>query len=137
MRLMERSRWLAVTSAVQLTSDLAGFVIADRRRLPADPVGVHLHVPRTHMVRNSALLGTGQSAPIVMLAAQVWATGRLLRGPDETARKTLGALGMAMVGGYLVERGSPLWPGHRERWATTAFAVGLAGSAAMAALARR
>ena len=134
---MERSRWLAVTSAVQLASDVAGFVIADRRRLPADPVGVHLHIPRTHMVRNSVLLGTGESAPLVMVAAQVWATCRLMRGPDETARKTLRALGAAMVGGYLIERGSPLWPGHREPWATAAFSVGLAGSAAMTALARR
>ncbi len=134
---MERSRWLAVASAVQLASDVAGFVIADRRRLPADPVGVHLNIPRTHMVRNSVLLGTGESAPLVMVAAQAWATYRLMRGPDETARKTLQALGAAMVGGCLIERGSPLWPGHRERWATTAFAMSLAGAAAMAVLARR
>ncbi len=134
---MERSRWLAVTSAVQLASDVAGFVVADRRRLPADPVGVHLHIPRTHMVRNSVLLGTAESAPLVMVAAQAWATYRLMRGPDETARKILQALGAAMVGGCLIERGSPLWPGHRERWATTVFAVSLAGAAAMAVLARR
>ena len=134
---MERSRWLVVTSVVQLASGVAGLVIASRRRLPADPVGVHLHLPRTHMVRNSLLLGTAESAPLVMMAAQAWATGRLMRGPDETARRALGALGAAMVGGYLIERGSPLWPGHHERWSTAAFAVGLAASAAMAALARR
>ena len=134
---MERYRWLAVTSAVQLASGLAGFVIAVNRQLPADPVGVHLHIPRTHLVRNSLVLGTGESAPLLMVAAQGWATCRLMRGPDETARRALRVLGVAMVGGYLIERGSPLWPGHRERWATTAFAVGLAASGAMAVLARR
>jgi hypothetical protein len=134
---MERGRLLAVVSAAQLLTGVAGLAIAARRTLPADPVGVHLNVPRDHIVRNSVVLGTGQSAPILMMAPQLWATLRVARRGDSVAARTLGYLGTAMVGGYLVERGSPLWPGHRDGLATSVYLAGLAGSLAMAGLGLR
>jgi hypothetical protein len=40
----------------------------------------------------------------VMLGAQAGAIMALLRGPSPAARRLLGGLGAAMVGGYLAER---------------------------------
>lgn len=119
-------------SAVQLAAGLAGLAIAARRGQPADPVGLHLNVPHEHIVRSSTILGTAQSAPLAMMAPQAWAILRLLRGDNPSAARTLGRLGATMVGGYLVERGSPLWPGHRDRIATPVYLVGVAGAVAMA-----
>lgn len=134
---MDRNQWLAAISGVQLATGLAGLAIAARRKLPADPIGVHLNVPRSHIVRNSVVLGTGQSAPILMMAAQARATLRLARGNDAAAGRTLGVLGAAMVAGYLVERGSPIWPGHLDRVATPTYVGGLAAAVAMARLGLR
>ncbi len=127
---------LAAVSTSQLLSGLAGLALAARRRTPSDPVGVHLHVPRDHIVRSSVVLGTGQSAPMVMMALQAWATLRVARADDPRAVRVLRSLGAVMVGGYLVERASPLWPGHRDAVATPVFVAGLAGAVAMAVLAR-
>ena len=87
------------------------------------------------MVRNSILLGTGESAPLVMVAAQAGPRAASCEAGRDRPQ-ALGALGAAMVGGYLIERGSPLAmpPGTMG---DGGLAVGLAGSAAMAALARR
>jgi hypothetical protein len=127
---------LAAVSAGQLLCGLAGLAVAVRRRTPSDPVGMHLHVPRDHILRGSVLLGTGQSAPLVMMALQAWATLRVAQREDARAVRVLRALGTVMVAGYLVERASPLWPGRRDAVATPVFAGGLAGAVAMVVLAR-
>jgi hypothetical protein len=129
------TRALAAVSAAQLLSGVAGLGLAARRRTPSDPLGVHLNVPRDHIVRNSVVLGTGQSAPLVMMALQAWATARLTRAADPRAVRVLRVLGAVMVFGYLVERGSPLWRGHRDPVGTPVFLVGLAGAVGMLTLA--
>jgi hypothetical protein len=138
---MDRAAALAATSTVQLASGLAGLAIATNRRLPADYLGLHLKLPAGHLLRDSTVLGTAQSAPLVMMALQADAVRRLLgnRGPSEAARakRILGWLGVAMVAGCLVERESPLWRGHRDQLATPPFAASLLCSAAMAVLGLR
>ena len=89
------------------------------------------------MVRNAIVLGTGQSAPNVMMATQALAIARLARDRSPRARRTLGVLGAVMIGGYLIERESPLWRGHRDPLATAVFVKGFAGAVAMAVLGLR
>ena len=93
---------LAAASAAQLAAGLAGLVVAVRRRRHYD-VGFMKGDPE-HVARDSLWAGTAYSAPVTMLAAQVWATARLRRGPDDLARRLLGLLGIVMVPGYLMER---------------------------------
>lgn len=87
-------------------------------------------------MRSSVVLGTGQSAPMAMMALQAWATLRVARAEDPRAERVLRTLRAVMVGGYLVERASPLWPGHRDAVATPVFVAGLAAAVAMVVLAR-
>ena len=134
---MNADRRLAVVSAVQLMIALGGLVIAVRRRLPSNPVLVPITFPTSHMARDSILFGTARSAPGVMLTAQAAATASLLHEPGARARKLLGVLGAIMVFGYLVERESPLWPGHGGRLDTPLFAGGFVGAVAMARLGLR
>ena len=49
------------------------------------------------MFGDSWLIGTGLSAPVVMLTSQAIATLRLAAGPNQRARRTLGALGAVMA----------------------------------------
>ena len=134
---MDKGRRLAVVSAVQLLTQLAGLRIALRRQLPPNFVLVNGPRVTAHLSRTSILLGTARSAPGVMLGAQAAATASLLARPGPRARTTLGMLGLAMVLGHLVERNSPLWPGHRDPVSTPLYALGLAGSITMGALALR
>ena len=131
---MDRAAALAATTAAQLASGLIGLVVATRRRLPANYLGLHLELPAGHLLRDSTVMGTAQSAPLVMMALQAEAIHRLLgnRRPSVAARaeRTLGWLGVAMVAGCLVERESPLWRGHRDRVATPPFAASLLDHAA-------
>ena len=62
-----------------------------------------LHGHRDQVARDAAFMGTAFSAPLVMLVAQAVATARLLRRASTTAEWVLGALGTAMVPGYLGE----------------------------------
>ncbi len=66
------------------------------------------HVPLLHgradkVARDSLLMGTALSAPVVMLATQVVATARLVRRQSTPERLVLGALGATMVVGYFAE----------------------------------
>ena len=73
-----------------------------------------------------------------MLATQGWAVARLLRGPDERARRALRLLGTGMVAGYLMERWNRalLRPGGFDPVETPLVAGGMAGAVAMAVLGR-
>lgn len=134
---MDADRRLAAVSAVQLMTGLGGLVIGVRRRLPSNPLFVPIEFPTAHIARDSILFATARSAPGVMLAAQAAATVSLLHEPGARARKLLGVLGAIMVFGYLVERESPLWPGHGGRIDTPLYAGGLVGAVAMARLGLR
>jgi hypothetical protein len=93
---------LLAVSAAQLTAGLAGLAVAVRRRRNYD-VGFMRGSPE-HVRRDAVWAGTAYSAPVPMLAAQLWATGRLRSGPDDGPRRVLGLLGAVMVPGYLMER---------------------------------
>jgi hypothetical protein len=101
MRAMDRDRLLGVVSAVQLTTGIVGLAVALKRRHPYDvPL---LHGRPDQVARDSVLMGTALSAPLVMLAAQWVATRRLLRGARAPADRVLGGLGATMVAGYFAE----------------------------------
>jgi len=127
---------LVAASSVQLAAGLAGQVVALRRRR-------HYDVPfmtgsPDHIGRDSWWFGTAFSAPSYMLAAQAWAIARLVRGPDERARKALRLLGTSMISGYLSERQCRrrLTPGGLDPIETPIVAAGFGGTIAMAVLAR-
>jgi hypothetical protein len=129
---MGRQRILVTVSAAQMLTGLVGLAIAVRRRLPSDPMGVHLNLSADHLARDQVILGTARSAPGVMLLIQAVSTATLARQPSTRAIRTLGVLGAIMTFGYLVERRSPLFPGHYDSVSTPLFAGGLVGAAAMA-----
>jgi len=62
------------------------------------------HGQESAVSRDSLLMGTALSAPVMMLGAQAWATAALARRPDPAAQRVLGGLGAAMAAGYLAER---------------------------------
>ena len=130
-----RSALVAVSTA-QLAAQLAGHVVALRRRR-------HFDVPYMtgspdHLGRDWLWFGTAYSAPSYMVAAQAWAVARLLRGPDERARQVLRLLGTCMIPGYLSERDCRrhLAPGALDPVESPVVAAGLGGAVAMAVLAR-
>lgn len=93
---------LVAISSIQLVAQLAGQMIALRRRR-------HFDVPflagsPEHVARDWLWFGTAYSAPSYMVAAQTWAVARLFRGPDARARQVLGLLGAAMCFGIAGER---------------------------------
>lgn len=101
-----RCRWvLVVVSALQLAVGVVGEVVALRRRTAYDFTPLGLRGEPAHVGRDSLALGTGLSAPVVMLAAQGMAIRRLAIGPSRAAGRCLGVLGAGMVAGYLGERG--------------------------------
>jgi hypothetical protein len=91
------------------------------------------------VLRDSLLSGTALSAPVVMLAGQAWAVRRLHAGPDDGARRMLGALGVVMTGGYLAERlcRHRLTPRGFDPIGTPVVVAGLSGAAAMGVLGHR
>jgi hypothetical protein len=132
----QRTTLLAVTSA-QLAAQAAGHVVALRRRR-------HFDVPfmtgsPEHLVRDWLWFGTAYSAPPYLLGLEVWALGRLLRGPDDRARWVLRWLGTGLTLGYLSERCSRIRvrPGGLDPVETPVVVVGWGCAAALAVLARR
>ena len=99
---MKDSQFLAAVSAAQLAVGLGGMTLAIRRHRAFD-------IPfwqgqESAVGRDSLLMGTALSAPVVMLGAQACATAALVRGPNRAAERMLGGLGATMVAGYLAER---------------------------------
>jgi hypothetical protein len=99
---VSRRRLLVRISAVQLLAGIVGLAVGIARRRNYD-LGFMRGRPE-HVRRDAVLMGTAYSAPVPMLAAQLWATRQLRRGPDDGARRMLGMLGALMVPGYLMER---------------------------------
>jgi hypothetical protein len=127
---------LVAVSAVQLAANVAGQVVALRRRRAFDVP--FLHGDPAHVGRDSWWFGTAYSAPSYMLAGQAYAVARLAAGPDDRARAMLRLLGTSMVPGYLSERFARqlLAPRRFDPVETPIVAVGLLGAAAMAVLGR-
>jgi hypothetical protein len=131
-----RSTLVAVSSA-QLAAQLAGHLVAVRRRR-------HFDVPfltgsPEHVVRDWLWFGTALSAPSYLVALQVWALARLLRGPDDRARWVLRWLGTGMIVGYLSERlvRRRVVPGGFDPVETPVVVAGWGGAVALAVLGRR
>lgn len=130
-----RDTVLAGVSAAQLGFGLAGLALAVRRRHPYD---IPLLRGRADAVGRDALtVGTALSAPSPMLVTQAVLTAKTAATASPRAARGLGLLGVAMTGGYLVER-------HVRRrlrcWdsvETPVVAGGLALSAAMGVLGLR
>ncbi|MGY1618914.1 hypothetical protein ACI797_19415 [Geodermatophilus sp. SYSU D00691] len=99
---MAGRRLLVALSTAQLAVQLLGAGVAVRRAVTYDIPFLH---GRPDRVRRDALwLGSAFSAPTPMIAAQAWATARLLVGPDDAAPRVLVLLGVAMLPGILLER---------------------------------
>jgi hypothetical protein len=128
---------LAAVAAIQLAAQAAGHVVALRRRRYFD-VPFMTGSPE-HMVRDWLWFGTAYSGPSYLVAAQAWAIARLLRGPDERARRVLTWIGTGLTVGYLSERWDRVRvrPGGFDPVETPIVAVGWSGAVAMAVLGRR
>lgn len=136
---MRSRRVLATVSAVQLAAGVAGQLVALRDGRAFDITVLGWGGRSDRLRRDSWLLGTGLSAPVVMLATQAVATARLSRQHSPVAARALGVLGAVMTGGYLVEREFRL-AGSGCGWdpvGTPVAATGFALSVAMAALGLR
>ena len=134
--MVQRTALVAVTS-VQLAAQAVGHVVALRRRRQFDVP--FLTGSPEHLVRDWLWFGTAYSAPPYLLGPQVWALGRLLRGPDDRATWVLRWLGTGLTLGYLSERCSRVRvrPGGLDAVETPVVVAGWGGAAAMAVLARR
>lgn len=133
---MSQRRLLVAISTAQLVAGTAGQVLALRRGLPFDIALIGWKGRTDRVFRDSWLLGTGLSAPVVMLTVQAVATARLGSRPNPGAARLLGALGAVMIAGYLVERQTRavLTPGSWDPIATPVASVGLSLAVPMARL---
>jgi len=131
-----RSTLVAVAS-VQLAAQLAGHVVALRRRRYFD-VPFMTGSP-DHMVRDWLWFGTAYSGPPYLLGLQVWALARLLRGDDDRARWVLRCVSTGLSLGYPSERWVRvrLTPGSLDPVETPVVAAGWGGALATAVLTRR
>ncbi|RPF28324.1 hypothetical protein [Georgenia muralis] len=134
------SRWVLVAvSAAQLAAGAAGQVIAlsEGRAFDIDVLGFRGSPAR--LGRDSWLLGTGLSAPVLMLSVQAVATIRLAAGSSRGATRVLGSLGALMTCGYLIEKEArgALSPAGWNPTTTPAVAAGLTLAVTMAVLGPR
>jgi hypothetical protein len=134
-----RRRLLVAISVVQLCAGLAGQALALRRRIAFDIALLGWRGSANHIGRDSVLLGTGLSAPGVMLGTQAVATVHLARYESPAAARTLGVLGVLMTGGYPVERAArtALRPSGIDPVIAPVIAIGTGLGIAMAALGLR
>lgn len=135
---MDERTLLVGLSTIQLVAGVAGNALEIRAHRSFDVAFTHWRGEPDRVARDSLLLGTGLSAPVVMLATQAVATTRLAAGPSAGWTRVLAALGATMTGGYLMERD---FRQAMTRPATGAAApvgaVGFVGAVAMAAVALR
>jgi len=128
---------LVAVSSVQLAAQLVGHLVAVRRRRTFDVP--FLTGDPEHLVRDWLWFGTAYSAPPYLIGPQVWAVARLLRGPDDLARRVLRWLGTGLTLGYPSERWNRVRvrPGGLDPIETPLVAAGWSCAVAMAVLARR
>jgi hypothetical protein len=129
---MKGNQVLVTVSAAQLASGLCGMALAIRRRHAFDIP--FWHGQESSVGRDSLLMGTALSAPVVMLAGQAGGIGALLRRPNPAAERLLGGLGAAMVAGYLAERlvRRRLVPSGWDKAESPVIAAGIVLAGAMA-----
>ncbi len=127
---------LVAVSAVQLGAGVVGQLVALRDGRAFDIALLGWQGRKDRVAHDSWLLGTGLSAPVVMLTTQAIATTRLAVGPSRQATRVLGALGATMTGGYLVEQEfrDVLSPDGWDPVVTPVAAVGFVLSVTMAVM---
>lgn len=101
---MDRRDVLVMASAGQLAASLLGHRVAVRQGRSFDIAFTRWRGRPERVARDSWLIGTGLSAPVVVLTAQAAATARLLTTRSPAAARALGLLGAAVSFGYLVEQ---------------------------------
>ena len=99
---MTRRGVLVAIASAQLAAQVAGLVVALRRGRYYD-LGFMRGSPE-RIRRDAIWAGTAYSAPVTMLATQLWAIRRLRARPDDVSRRVLGLLGVLNAPGYLSER---------------------------------
>ena len=99
---MSRHRLLASISTAQLSLNVAGLVLALRRRHAFDVSFMHGNPAR--IGSQSIVFGTALSAPATLLIAQASASIQLTQRPHRAATRLLHAIGATYVAGYLAER---------------------------------
>src|SRR5436309_1813714 len=92
-----RSRLPAAVSAAQLTTGVAGMVVALRRRHPYDVFWMHGRADA--ITPDTILRGTALSAPVSNLLLQAALTAVVARRPSRGAARALGGLGALQVAG--------------------------------------
>jgi hypothetical protein len=134
---MTPRRTLVAVSSVQLAAQAAGHVVALRRRRHFDVPFMTGHPD--HLVRDWLWFGTAYSAPPYLVGPQLWATARLLRGPDDRARWVLRWLGTGLTVGYLSERlaRARIRRAGADPVETPVVALGWGSAVALAVLTRR
>ena len=132
---MSSRGFLVAVSAGQLAAGAAGQVVALRQRRAFDIALLGWRGRPERVARDSWLLGTGLSAPVVMLSAQAVATLRLGSRPSRAATRVLGTLGAVMTCGYLIEREfrAAVSPAGWNATTTPVAAAGFTLAVAMAA----
>lgn len=132
---MGSRRVLVAVSGAQLAAGVAGQLVALRENRPFDIALLDWRGRPERVARDSWLLGTGLSAPVVMLSVQAAATVRLAAGADPAATRILGWLGAMMTCGYLIEQEfrTAVSPEGWNGRTTPIAAAGLTFAVAMAA----
>jgi hypothetical protein len=132
-----RDRLLALVSAGQLATGVAGMVVGLRRRRPYDVLW--MHGTDDAIGRDVLFKGTALSAPVSMLVTQAAMTAAVARRPSRHASQALGGLGATLVAGYLGERlvRQRLRPSGWDPVESPLLLVAIGLAVAMAALGRR
>lgn len=119
-----------------IVAGAAGQLLALRRGLAFNIAVIGWKGQPDRVAKDSWLLGTGLSAPVTMLAAQAAATAHFAATGSQNSARALAVLGMAMIGGYLVEQEfrTAVTPARWDRAVTPVAMAGFALALAMARL---
>lgn len=123
-----------VVSTAHLTVALVSMKVAIARRAPFHlPL---LHGQPGHVVRDSFIMGTALSEPVVMMIPEALGIGTLVRADSKPAAVCLAWLGALNIPGYLLERHGRLrlQPSGWDRTETPLVVAGLGLAAVMAKL---
>src|SRR3954454_18087131 len=101
---MGSRRVLVAVSGGQLAAGVAGQFVALRDRRSFDIALLGWRGRPERVARDSWLIGTALSPPVVMLSIQAAATVRLGTEPSCTAMRMLGSLGATMACACLLEQ---------------------------------
>ncbi len=130
---------LVAVSGAQLAAMVAGQLVALRERRCFDIALLSWRGQPERVARDSWLIGTALSGPVLMHSIQAAATVRLWAGPSRAATRILGSLGATMACASLLEREvrGALSPAGWNRTTTPIATAGLTLALAMAVLGLR